>query len=388
MAIIDKRKAGKNQSADNRQRFIKRYKGHIKKAVDNLGNEGSITEGTGNRKIKIPAKDLQEPGFELDQTTGRSDRVLPGNKTLQRGDTIKKPQKGEGESGPQGSDSGEGNDEFTFVLTKAEFLEIFFSEMALPNFIKESLKDTKKYKLKRSGYTKDGTPARMDLMKTFQQALARRIATKASKPEGEAPRWLDDVDLRYRHFVKKPQPVTHAVVFFLMDVSMSMGENEKMIAKKFFMLLYMFLEREYEKIELRFIRHTTEADEVDEKEFFYSVESGGTMVSTGLKLINDIIDKEITLSETNVYVAQASDGDNFAHDDADCLVELEKVLSKVQYFAYIQVEDSGRAAWKTRMAAKDLYVNYSKVGGKILNIQKVGSAEDVYPVLKKLFAKE
>src|SRR5690606_4945804 len=105
---------------------------------------------------------------------------------------------------------------------------------------------------------------------------------------------------------KKPEPVTHAVVFFLMDVSMSMGDAEKMIAKKFFILLYLFLSKNYKKIEIRFVRHTQEAQEVDEQTFFYSTETGGTQVSSGLKLINEIIDNELKVSETNIYVAQAS----------------------------------------------------------------------------------
>lgn len=391
MAIIDKRKAGKNQSADNRQRFIKRYKKHIKKAVDKLGQDGNIKDAIDKRQIKIPAKDLNEPDFNIDPKTGRRSIVLPGNKTLQKGDKIKKDKEGEGKSGSGGSDSGEGQDEFSFVLTKEEFFDLYFSDMALPNFIKESLKDTKKFKYKRSGYTKDGIPARMDLMKTFKQSLARRMATKKDlEAEGKTPRFLDDVDLRYKHFVKKPCPIVHARIFFLMDVSISMGEFEKMVAKKFFLLLYLFLQREYEKIELTFIRHTTEAEEVGEEDFFYSQESGGTKVSTGLALINKIIDNDIKLSETNIYVAQASDGDNFEQDNKECEVELLALLPKVQYFAYIQVEEYRRFEWKQRMGAMDLFDLYEPIASEHekFNVQHVFSAEDVYPVLKELFRKD
>jgi hypothetical protein len=391
MTIIDKRKAGKNQSADNRQRFIKRYKKHIKKAIDDVSQDDSITDTIKNRKIKIPAKDLSEPDFSLDPNTGRKDIVLPGNKTLQRGDKIDRPKQGQGQSGNGGSDSGEGEDEFTFVLTKEEFFDIYFSDMALPNFIKESFKDTKKFKYKRCGYTRDGIPARMDLMKTFKQSLSRRIATRESlEEEGKKPRFLDDVDLRYKHFVKKPEPITHARIFFLMDVSYSMGETEKLIAKKFFMLLYLFLYREYEKIELTFVRHTHEADVVTEDEFFHSTKTGGTVVSSGLELINSIIDTEITLSETNVYVAQASDGDNFTTDDKNCIDQLVMLIDKVQYFAYIQVEDARRFSWKNQQSIEDLFDLYAETAkeNKKFNIQRVHSPEDVYPVLKELFKKE
>lgn len=387
MAIIDKRKSGKNQSADNRQRFIKRYKKHIKKAVDSIGKDGSITDVQKDRKIKIPAKDLNEPDFNLDPTTGKRTRVLPGNKDMQKGDQVQKPRKGAGGSGSRGSQDGEGEDDFTFILTKEEFLDIFFSDMELPNFIKESMKDTTKYKYQRSGYVRDGIPARMDLLKTFQQSLARRIATRV---EGEPePRFLDDVDLRYKHFVKKPFPIVHARVFFMMDVSASMSEWHKLISKKFFLLLYLFLTREYKKVEVTFIRHTHTASEVTEHEFFYSKESGGTVVSTGLNLINTIIDRDVKLSETNIYVAQSSDGDNFQSDDELCTEELQKLLPKVQYMAYIQVEDEEVLTWKNEQGIEDLMDLYGPIAEQTenFNIQQVQSAEDVYPVLKELFKK-
>jgi len=382
MAILDRRKAGKNKSAENRQRFIKRYKTQIKKAIDDIGKDGNITDIMKDRKIKIPAKDLNEPWFHLDSNTGSRDIVLPGNKTLNKGDKIDREKKGKGKKGNQGSNSGESEDEFSFVLSKEEFFELYFSDMALPDFVKESMKDTTKFKLKRSGYIKEGTPARIDLVKTFKQALARRIATKSE-------RFLDTVDLRYRHYVKKPYPIVHAKIFFLMDVSASMGAFEKMLAKKFFLLLYLFLVKEYKKVEVSFIRHTQEAKEVEEEEFFYGRESGGTEVSSGLRLINEIIDKEVIISQTNIYVAQASDGDNFDHDNEACLEELAKLLPKVQYYAYVQTEDPEIARWKARNQIVDLYSLYKPLADSTpkFNIQKVRGEEDVYPVLRELFSK-
>ena len=134
--------------------------------------------------------------------------------------------------------------------------------------------------------------------------MARRIATQSK-------RYLDDIDLRYKHFTKKPFPVKQAVMICLMDVSGSMGEFEKNMAKKFYILLYLFLNKVYKNVEVIFISHTTSAAEVTEHEFFYSQENGGTIVSTGLQLAKNIIDERIDTSATNVYIAQASDGDNW-----------------------------------------------------------------------------
>jgi len=380
MAIIDRRKNGKNKSADNRKRLIDRLKPIIKKKIDESLGEGGIKDATENKKIKIPGKTLSEPSFEFDRKKGKGQRVLVGNKDKNKGDRIDNGKDEEGGAGTQGSDSGEGEDDFEFVLSKAEFLEMLFSDMELPSFVKESMKDTIQYKLQRSGYAKEGTPPRLALVKTLKQALARRIATGSE-------RFLDDVDLRYKHYVRKPKPIRSAVIFMMMDVSGSMGEYEKLLAKKFFLLFYLFLEKEYKTVEIIFIRHTQVAKEVDENEFFYGRATGGTVVSSGLNLINKIIEDRIDENTSNIYVAQASDGDNF-ESDGECVESLTSLLAKVQYFAYVQTEDLRRRQTKMKYDLKDLWDTYEKVGDKKLNKGRLYAPADVYPVLRGLFKKE
>jgi len=172
-----------------------------------------------------------------------------------------------------------------------------------------------------------------------------------------------------------------------MDVSGSMGEHEKLLAKKFFLLFYLFLEKEYKTVEIIFIRHTQEAKEVDENEFFYGRVTGGTIVSSGLNLINKIIEDRIDENTSNIYVAQASDGDNF-ENDGECVEALTVLLAKVQYFAYVQTEDFRRRQTKMKYDIKDLWDTYGKVGDKKLNKGRLYSPTDVYPVLRNLFKKE
>lgn len=379
MSIIDKRNMGKNKSINNRQKFIKRYKNVIYKSI----HDTTITDATKSKTATINKKDLREPCFNLDTSSGRIKRILPGNRTFKVGDRVNKNKssvKGEGGGGQQGREL----DEFTFVLTKEEFISIYFEDMCLPNFIKKSLKDSYKFKLARSGYSKDGIPPRLDLLKTFKQSLARKIATKSDT------RFLDPFDLRYKYYTQKPFPILQAHIFFLMDVSGSMGEFEKTIAKKFFLLLYLFLTKEYEKVTFSFIRHTTEAQECSEEEFFYSTESGGTIISSGLGLINKIIDERLNLNECNIYVAQASDGDNLTSDIVDCAKELLEVIDKVQYFSYIQTENAEVTNWKREYNIEDLYDVYEMVAkeNKKLNIKRVHDMAEVFPVLKNLFSSE
>lgn len=411
--IVDRRKSGKNKSVGNRQKFIKRYKNKIKRRVEEIADSKGITDVLKDRKIVIDQDDLDEPGFDFDLSTGERDLVLPGNKTHQKGDKITRPPSSD-ESGTEGSDTGEGFDEYSFTLTKEEFLDLYFSDMCLPDFIKESLSGTVKHKWKRTGYSKDGIPARLDLVKTLKQGLARRIATKNKcehctkgrydvycpdpflrglqciECDGtgiKKQRYLDDIDLRYKHFTKQPFPMRQATMILLMDVSYSMGEYEKTIAKKFFLLLYLFLHKVYKTVDVIFISHTQEAAEVTEEEFFYGEETGGTVVSSGLELARNIIDSRIDLNTTNVYISQASDGDNWPGDDDVSASLVEDLLSKVQYFAYIQTEQLQRRQYKDKMGHADLMTVYEKIAETHKNLQcrHVDTEADVYPVLRSLF---
>lgn len=379
MTIIDRRKIGKNKSVGNRQKFIKRYKSRIKRSVDSIASDKGITDILKDRKIVIHQDEIEEPNFNFDMSTGERDVIFTGNKTLHKGDKISKPPSSD-EDGTEGSDTGEGFDEFSFTLTKEEFLDLYFSDMQLPDFIKESKKGTAKWKMKRTGYSKEGIPPRLDLVKTLKQAMARRIATKST-------RYLDDIDLRYKHFTKHPFPVKQATMILLMDISASMGEFEKSMAKKFFLLLYLFLNKVYKHVDVIFISHTQDAQEVTEHEFFYGTETGGTIVSSGLQMAKDIIDTRINLNESNVYIAQASDGDNWPGEEGTINTLMEDLLSKVQYFAYIQTEEAKRKKHKARYGINDIYTLYAALQSTHRNLQAkhVSSEAEVYPVLRSLF---
>ena len=381
MSIIDRRSSNKNKSVGNRKKFIERNKSRIRKHIDSVTSKKGITDAIEDRKIVMD--DIEEPSFNFDMTTGERDIVLPGNKTLSQGDKIYQPPKDPNE-GTQGSDKGDGLDEFAFTLTKEEFLELYFSDLHLPNFIKESLKGCSKWKFKRSGYSKEGIPARLDLVKTLKQALARRIATKSE-------RYLDDIDLRYKHFTKKPYPIKQAVMICLMDISGSMGAYEKDLAKRFYLLLYLFLNKVYNNnIEVIFVSHTRQAKEVTEEEFFHSKETGGTIVSSGLSLVKDIIDNRIDTGTTNVYIAQASDGDNWEEDKNLSTSLVEELLTKVQYFAYIQTESAERVKQKEKWKVKDLLHMYTEISEKYKHLQarQVIEPSEIYPTLRSLFEGE
>ena len=418
--IIDRRLAGKNKSIGNRERFLRRHKDQIREAVKRAVDGRGIRDIEKGEDIHIPRRDISEPVFGHGQG-GKREMVHPGNQDYVRGDRIERPKGGGGggSGGGQASDSGEGEDDFVFHLSKEEFMQVFFDDLALPNLARTTLAETPEFKTHRAGFSSDGTPNNLHVVRSMRGAIGRRIALGSESrrelreleekldalrrhPEPnpfahEIPGlereiaelrarldripYLDPIDLRYRSRVRVPVPTSKAVMFCLMDVSGSMDEARKDLAKRFFILLYLFLTRHYEKIELVFIRHHTQAQEVDEEGFFHARETGGTVVSSALVLMEEIARARYPTSEWNIYGAQASDGDNWHHDSGRCRELLaDKILPLCRYFAYVQVAEEEQNLW-------DEYAALA-AESKAFAIRKVTEANQIYPVFRDLFKKE
>ena len=211
------------------------------------------------------------------------------------------------------------------------------------------------------------------------KALAEEIVHLRARVE-RIP-YLDPIDLRYRNRVRVPVPTSKAVMFCLMDVSGSMDEQRKELSKRFFILLHLFLTRHYERIEIVFIRHHTTAAVVDEDGFFHSRESGGTLVSSALELAVETIRERFPPEQWNVYVAQASDGDNWNDDSPTCRELLESsILPLTRYFAYIQVAEPEQNLWTEYMQLIESHPHFA--------MKKVQSAAEIYPVFRELFEKQ
>jgi uncharacterized protein len=418
--IIDRRLAGKNKSIGNRERFLRRHKEQIRDAVKRAVEGRGIRDIAQGEDIHIPRRTISEPVFGHGPG-GRREMVHPGNKDFVRGDRIERPQGGgsDGSGSGQASDSGEGDDDFVFHLTKEEFMQVFFEDLALPNLIRTTLADTPEFKTHRAGFSSDGTPNNLHVVRSMRGAIGRRIAlgsesrrelarleehllrlrgesdTPARRHEIEALErdiealrariaripYLDPIDLRYRSRVRTPVPTAKAVMFCLMDVSGSMDEARKDLAKRFFILLYLFLTRHYEKIDIVFIRHHTQAQEVDEHDFFHATETGGTVVSSALVLMEEVIRARYPRGEWNIYGAQASDGDNW-HDDSPRCRELlqNNILPLCRYFAYIQVVEQEQNLWYEYAALAQESETFA--------MRKASEIDQIYPVFRDLFRKE
>jgi uncharacterized sporulation protein YeaH/YhbH (DUF444 family) len=343
--------------------------------------------------------------------------VLPGNKKFIEGDYLQR--SGQGSAKDSGPGEGDSEDAFRFMLTREEFLELFLDDLELPDMAKRRLTSAEHESLRRAGYQTSGSPTNMSISRTMRLALVRRTALRrpSSRNLAELEReleecgdpdlrarleaelaamqtrmrripYIDPIDVRYRRFEIDPKPVARAVMFCLMDVSGSMTEHMKDLAKRFYLLLYVFLTRRYKQVEVVFIRHTDRAEEVDEETFFRSPASGGTLVSSALAAMAKVVAERYSPEDWNIYAAQASDGDN-AHGDGQLTAQLltEEILPVSQYFAYLEVGASSHL--RQPMPDSPLWTLYERLqaDGAPLSMRRVEDRNEIYPVFRELFRK-
>jgi hypothetical protein len=430
--FIDRRLNPKGKSLANRQRFLRRARAQIREAVQKSLNDSPVADIEKDRKIRISTKGTREPRFRLDpRSGGEHDFVLPGNKEFMPGDEIRKPKSGaDGQAGKQAADYAEGDDDFEFTMSQDEVLDIFFEDLELPNLVRTTLKETPNRTWKRAGITTAGSPNQINLVRTMRNSFGRRLALKRPSlseieglhaelealeqehPQSEEARarvvglkeeiakaeakrkwvaFVDPLDVRFNALAEQPVPASQAVMFCLMDVSGSMGEREKDLAKRFYMLLHLFLRRRYRKVDIVFIRHTHDAQEVDEEEFFYSRQSGGTIVSTALEKMLEIQRERYATADWNIYAAQASDGYTQSGDARRCVEMLnDDLMPLCQYYAYIEIlderemevfasEDSGAELWRAYRMVAEGWPNFAT--------KRISKPAEIFPVFREFFRK-
>jgi hypothetical protein len=425
MHIIDRRLNPGGKSFANRQRFLRRARAQVRRAVREASSTRSIKDAGKGGEISIPAGGVHEPHLRRSSQGGVRDYLLPGNKKYIEGDTIPRPEQG-GAKGSRATDSGEGEDEFRFALSDEEYLDLYLEDLELPDMAKRQIAGVQSVQWRQAGYATSGPPSRISVPRTLRRSMSRRIALKRPKLEeiqalrDEIERlereggqfealvklraelelrltrtqripYIDPVDVRYRRLESTPKPIAKAVMFCLMDVSGSMNEHMKDLAKRFYSLLYLFLNRRYEHVDVVFIRHTHEAQEVDEQTFFYSRETGGTVVSTALFKMQEIVRERYPVDQWNIYAAQASDGDNTSSDNSVVLAQLKDVILPIcQYYAYVEVgmddEDDHPGAGEP---STNLWRAYRRIGDDApFAMRKVKHRRDIYPVFRELFSRE
>ena len=403
--------------------MLARARGEIARAARSAITQGTLRETGHGETVTVPADVLHEPSFHTVFTGGERQVILSGNKEFSTGDRLARPPSGRGGGGSgAGQGGGESQDGFRFVLTRDEFLDLFFEDLELPDLVKSQVVATETMAPMRAGISVDGNPSQIDMSRSMRQSLARRIGLRRPKPpevreleqeifrleasgedaerlrmlQGELELalrrlarvpWVDPIDLRYRRYTQVPKPSTRAVMFCLMDVSGSMSESMKDLAKRFFLLLHVFLERRYKRVDLVFIRHTETAEEVTEEMFFTDPRTGGTVVSTALAELTRIQRERYSAESWNIYAAQASDGDNSGSDTQRAVGMLEAdILPVVQHFAYIEVSMSAAII----RGETDLWRGYAPLSQRApkLAMRRVAERRDIFPVFRDLFGRK
>ena len=416
MHIIDRRLNPGGKNLPNRQRFLRRARKIVREAVRQASSSRGIREIDEAGVVVIPGNGIDEPFFHFGNE-GFHQPVFPGNKEFVEDDRLPRPQGGSGSGGSQAG-QGKSEDQYQIALSAEEFLEFFLEDLELPDLERRKLTSVETEGLRRAGYASTGSPANLALGRTMRNSMSRRIALKRPRAsdlveaeklldEAEASgadpvrleelrvtrdqllrrsraiAWIDPIDIRYRRFEAHPKPMAQAVMFCMMDVSASMTEHMKDLAKRFFMLLYVFLKRRYKKVEIVFIRHTDEADEVDEQTFFHGTESGGTKVSTVLHEMLRVTSERYSPDQWNIYAAQASDGDNDPRDNVEVIDLLSgRLLAMCQYFAYLEVNEPGHGS-----SGSTLWRAYESLSEPNLAQKSVTSREEIYPIFRELFSR-
>lgn len=379
MSIFREHKTVADRTASDRRRHKQKIEKAIREGIHHIVADESIISKDGKQKYRIPVRGIKEYRFIYGEN-GKQVGSAPG-KDIKRDQKIGEPQQ-QGQGQPNKAGGNKGEEYYDVEITKEELAEYLFAELKLPDLKRRQLSNIDTEKLKRKGYRPQGIMPRLDRKKS---AIARIKRMKAAgfDPEkaedGESFSFHED-DLKYRHYKITKKPCTNAVIFFVMDVSGSMSQEKKFLARSFYFLLYQFLQLKYETIEIVFISHDTEAQEVEEKDFFQKASTGGTRASSALVLANEIIDKRFHPSSWNIYLFQCSDGDNFQDDNEKFMQEAIKINNVAQLYGYCEIEPE--TSWMSDPGK--LYQLLRPLQGSVLKEVRINSRDDVWPAFLSL----
>ncbi|TFH20103.1 MAG: DUF444 family protein [Myxococcales bacterium] len=375
-----KRRESVDRSASDRFRHREKVRSSIRDNIADIIAEESIIGRSGDRVVKVPIRGLKEYRFVYGDNSnqvgeGASDEV-------QRGDVVgQKPKPGRGKPGEAGEEAGV--DYYETDVTLDELINIMFEDLDLPNLERkqmdsiESLRQTK-----RKGYRRVGLRVRLDRRRTVREKIKRSKAVERRRkivaPEIAEERVpFEQGDLRYKHRTTEVHRESNAVVLCIMDTSGSMDTAKKYLARSFFFLLFQFVSRRYENVEVVFIAHDIEAHEVGEEEFFSKGESGGTFVSSGYRKALDVISDRYHPDLWNIYAFHCSDGDNFGSDTPNALTAARELCEVANLFGYGEIKPRGAGYY-----GSSLLETFRKVDADNFQTVLIERKEDVWPSFK------
>ena len=379
-----------DRSARDRARHRQKIRESIKDNIADILAEESIIGRNRDKIIKVPIRSIKEYRFIYgDNSSG----VAQGDGSAKPGDVVSRGDPGQPDASGEAGDQ-PGVDAFETDVTLDELIEIMFEDLELPELERKALRKIESERTtKRHGVRKEGIQARLDKRRTARNRIKRKLAVQksqgfspvlndhTSEEEGRFPFHRDD--LRYYHVTTDHKLQSNAVVICIMDTSGSMGTIKKYLARSFYFLLYQFVRLKYQEVELVFIAHHTEANEVSEEDFFHKVESGGTYISSGYKKALEVINSRYHPSLWNIYAFHCSDGDNFYSDNDRALESALELCDVCNLFGYGEIKPSGSAYYSGSML--DVFGAIDKPNFQAIVIEK---REDLWEGFRSLMLRD
>ena len=383
-----------DRSAGDRARHRLKVRESIRENIADIIAEESIIGQNRDRIIKVPIRGIREYRFVYGENTPG---VGQGDGKSQQGQVVgkaKQPGKGEDKAGDQA-----GQDYYETDVTLEELVDIMFEDLELPDLERKALRQLEAYRIaKRKGYRAVGIRVRLDKRRTARERVRRKLATSrlrrdrddaAQPPVAAAVRSPErrfpfhEDDLTYRHMITDVKKESNAVVICIMDTSGSMDTMKKYLARSFFFLLYQFICTKYRNVEIVFIAHHTEANEVTEGEFFHKGESGGTFISSGYNKALEIIQARYHPSLWNLYAFHCSDGDNFDSDNPAALRAAKELAELCNLFGYGEIKPLGSRYYESSML--NIFRRLDADNFQTVLIER---KEDIWPSFKAFLAKD
>src|SRR5687768_15065575 len=351
-------------------RHNQKVRAAVKESLPELLASSDIITRPGNRTVAVPVKFLEHARFRLldaqsHQGAGQG-KGSPGD--------VQHPGREQAEKGQAGT----GNGEIRFVveLKVDEIVDWLWEELKLPELKPKRSAAMDEPDYVREGWDKKGARSRLDRRKTMKEAVKRRAAHDSDVA-------IVNEDLRFRQLVKRDTPATNAAVIFALDVSGSMDEAQRRLAKQFFFFALQGVRRQYTKVETLFLAHAGEAWEFDESQFFQASSSGGTVTSCVAKLALEKVQQRFDPSRYNTYFFYASDGENAAEDREPARALLAELAQSVNYAGY--VETGGVATFRPRETQLAELFNELKARGAPVGVSHLSSQEDIWRAIREFF---
>ena len=359
----------------------------VKETLPELLASSDLMTRPGNRTVAVPVKFLEHSRLRL------SDAQVQQGAGQGRGEPGDVLQPGREEGGEQGQAGGTGDGEIRFVveLKVDEIVDWLWEELKLPELKPKRTASMDQAEYVREGWDKRGARSRLDRRRTMKEAVKRHAiqGNAAGGPDNtadEEPISLVNDDLRFRQLVRRPSPATSAAVIFALDVSGSMDEAQRRLAKQFFFFALQGIRRQYAKVETVFLAHAAQAWEFDESQFFQASSSGGTVTSTVARLALDVMSSRYDPSRYNVYFFYASDGENAAEDRDEARTSLSEIARQVNYTGYC--ETGGVATFRPRDTQLAELFTELKGSGLSVGTSHIASQDDVWKAIREFFSQQ